>query len=161
MPPPGKGAAMLGSAKRFLKNSGGSFAIQFALLAVPLTVCTGLAIDGGRAFLARFELASALDAAALAVGSNVDENADLDAIAHKFVNANFRSPHNGPIALTLTPDPAKDMITLQGTVKIDTYFMPLVGQPTVTVSAESEVRRGGANVEVALALDVAGSMAAG
>ena len=44
---------------------------------------------------------------------------------------------------------------------INTYFMPLVGQPTVTVSAESEVRRGGANVEVALALDITASMTMG
>ena len=36
--------------------------------------------------------------------------------------------------------------------------MPIVGQPYVNVEAESEVRRGGANVEVALALDVTGSM---
>ena len=60
---------MLGSIGRFLKNRDGAFAMQFALMVVPLTVCTGLAIDGGRAFLARYELSSSLDAAALAVGS--------------------------------------------------------------------------------------------
>ena len=36
--------------------------------------------------------------------------------------------------------------------------MGLVGQDTIEVSAESEVKRGGNNVEVALALDVTGSM---
>lgn len=147
---------MFRSINRFLKNTRGAFAMQFALLAIPLTVCTGLAIDGGRAFLARFELASALDAAALAVGSTLHEGADLDAIAAKFVNRNFRTEHDEPISLELVP--GEETIVLKGSVVINTYFMPLIGQPTVTVSAESEVRRGGSNVEVAMALDITGSM---
>lgn len=150
---------MLGTVKKFIADRKGAFAMQFALLVVPLTVCTGLAIDGGRAFLARYELASALDAAALAVGSTYNEDADLNIVAHSFVNANFHSPHNGPIDLTLdVGEDDDDIVLLKGTVKIDTYFMPLVGQPTVTVSAESQVRRGGNNVEVALALDITESM---
>jgi len=147
---------MLGSIRSFLGNRKGAFAMQFALMVVPLTVCTGLAIDGGRAFLARYELSAALDAAALAVGSTTDENADLNLVAHTFVNANFHGDHEGPITLDLEND--NDTILLKGQVTINTYFMPLVGQPNVKVSAESEVKRGGNNVEVALALDVTGSM---
>ena len=148
--------------KKFFADRKGAFAMQFALLVVPLTVCTGLAIDGGRAFLARYELASALDAAALAVGSTISEDADPNLIAHKFVNANFHSAHTGNIELELDPgDDEDDTVILKGTVTIKTYFMPLVGQPTVTVAAESQVRRGGANVEVALALDVTSSMTMG
>jgi Flp pilus assembly protein TadG len=150
---------MLGTMKRFFADRKGAFAMQFALLVVPLTVCTGLAIDGGRAFLARYELASALDAAALAVGSTTNENSDLNVIAHSFVNSNFHTEHNGEIDLELQVDDGDDdIVYLKGTVTIDTYFMPLIGQPTVTVSAESQVKKGGANVEVALALDVTGSM---
>jgi Flp pilus assembly protein TadG len=151
---------MLGSIGKFTKNRSGAFAMQFALMAVPLCVCTGLAIDGGRAFLARFELAAALDAAALAVGSTQDnEDADLDAIARKFVEMNFKTAHDDPIALELVEIGGEDeAMMLRGSVSINTFFMPLVGQPYVTVEAESEVRRGGANVEVALALDVTGSM---
>ncbi|HVY88609.1 MAG TPA: TadE/TadG family type IV pilus assembly protein [Hyphomonadaceae bacterium] len=141
---------------KFLMNRRGAFAIQFALMVVPLTVCTGLAIDGGRAFLARFELESALDAAALAVGSTTVTNADLNKVAQTYVDANFKSPHAGPIALQLTP--GDTLIKLHGTVTLNTYFMPLVGQPTVTVAAESQVVRGGANVEVAMALDITQSM---
>jgi Flp pilus assembly protein TadG len=55
---------MSGSVSKFARNTKGAFAMQFALMAMPLCVCTGLAIDGGRAFLAHYELASALDAAA-------------------------------------------------------------------------------------------------
>jgi Flp pilus assembly protein TadG len=148
---------MFGSIRKFAKDRRGAFAMQFALMAVPLCVCTGLAIDGGRAFLARFELASALDAAALAVGSTTTEGADLSAVAKKYVDINFKTEHDKPIALTL--DVGEERATLKGSVEINTYFMPLVGQPTVTVSAESEVRVGGNNVEVAMALDVTGSMA--
>lgn len=147
---------MFRSFRTFIRDTRGAFAMQFALLAIPLTICTGLAVDGGRAFLARFELASALDAAALAVGSTLQQGTDLDAVAAKFVEKNFRTEHSEPIALTLTT--VDDIITLRGTVKINTFFMPLVGQPTVTINAESEVRRGGSNVEVVMALDITGSM---
>ena len=148
---------MFGSIRKLAKDRKGAFAMQFALMAVPMCVCTGLAIDGGRAFLARYELASALDAAALAVGSTTTEGADLNAVAKKYVDMNFRTEHDKPIELHL--DVNDDRATLRGTVEINTYFMPLVGHPTVTVSAESEVRVGGNNVEVAMALDVTGSMA--
>lgn len=148
---------MFGSIRNFTKNRSGAFAMQFALMAVPLCICTGLAIDGGRAFLARFELASALDAAALAVGSTIQEDADLDAVARKFVDMNFKTQHDEPVALQLVTD--DESALLKGSVTINTFFMPLIGQPYVTVHAESEVRRGGNSVEVALALDVTGSMA--
>src|SRR5690348_10717490 len=147
---------MLGTVKKFIADRKGAFAMQFALMVVPLTVCTGLAIDGGRAFLARFELASALDAAALAVGSTYNSGADLEAIAKKFVNTNFRTEHDDPIDVEVVTTDTSVKVT--GKVTINTYFMPLVGQPTVTVEAESEVRRGGSNIEVAMALDITGSM---
>lgn len=148
---------MFRSIGKLMSNTRGAFAMQFALMAVPLTICTGLAVDGGRAFLARFELASALDAAALAVGSTLqNQGTDLNAVAARFVEKNFRTEHTGPIVLTMTS--VEDTIVLKGSVKINTYFMPIVGQPTVTVNAESEVKRGGSSLEIALALDITGSM---
>ena len=153
---------MFGSIERFARNRKGAFAMQFALMAVPLCVCTGLAIDGGRAFLARFELASAIDAAALAVGSQPEDatEEELNEVARKFVDMNFKTAHDDPVALELVDLGGEDeALMLRGSVAINTFFMPLVGQPYVTVEAESEVRRGGANVEVTLALDVTGSMA--
>lgn len=152
---------MFGSIRKFARDRKGAFAMQFALMAVPLCACTGLAIDGGRAFLARFELASAIDAAALAVGSiPEDQDVDLDEVARKFVEMNFKTAHDEPIALELVDLGGEDeALMLRGSVAINTFFMPIVGQPYVTVEAESEVRRGGANVEVTLALDVTGSMA--
>lgn len=143
--------------RRFLSNRRGAFAIQFALMVVPLIACTGVAIDGGRAFLARYELSSALDAAALAVGSTVGKDKDaLEAVARSFVNRNFQLADPNDIVLAL--DPQEEVITLQGTIALDTFFMPIVGIPSIEVSAESEVRRGGANVEVALVLDTTESM---
>lgn len=150
---------MFNPLRTFAKDRRGAFAMQFALLAVPLCACTGLAVDGGRAFLARFELAAALDAAALAVGSNLDDDTDLDAVARKFVEVNFKTQHDNPIDLELVELGGEDdALVLRGSVAINTFFMPIIGQPYVTVAAESEVRRGGSNVEVALALDVTGSM---
>jgi Flp pilus assembly protein TadG len=146
---------MFGRIEKFIADRKGAFAIQFALMVVPLTVCTGLAIDGGRAFLARYELEEALDAAALAVGSTAD-GADMDAIAAAWVAKNFKTPHKGNIDLDVNVD--GDVVTINGTVAINTFFMPLMGRDTVSVSAESQARKGGGNVEVALALDITASM---
>jgi Flp pilus assembly protein TadG len=141
---------------RFFGDKRGAFAIQFALMLVPLVTCTGLAIDGGRSFLARYELQSALDAAALAVGSTTGDDAALSALARKYVDTNFKSADTTQAVLTLTS--TSELVTLRGTSNLTTYFMPLMGISEVTISADAEVRRGGANVEVSLILDVTGSM---
>lgn len=154
---------MFGVLTKFARDRRGAFAMQFALMVVPLCACTGLAIDGGRAFLARFELASAIDAAALAAGSIPEEqDADLEAVARKFVEMNFKTLHDEPVVLELVEIGGEDeALMLRGSVKINTFFMPIIGQTYVNVEAESEIRRGGANVEVTLALDVTGSMGGG
>src|SRR5579871_755792 len=145
------------SLMRFFKNKRGAFAMQFALMIVPMVICTGLAIDGGRAFLARFELGSALDAAALAAGSNTStDNTVLTTMAQNFVDKNFHSGPAGSVAVTLTQQ--TNGLALHGTTAISTYFMPIVGINTVTVSADAQVVRGGANIEVGLILDTTGSM---
>jgi Flp pilus assembly protein TadG len=143
--------------RSFFRDTGGAFAMQFAMMVIPLMGCVGLAIDGGRAFVARFELAQALDAAALAIGSTIDPNQDLDALADRFVKRNFNVAGASTVTLDLKPN--GDVVTLSGAVTLDTYFMPIFGQPHITISATSEVRRGGADVEVALVLDTTGSMA--
>ncbi len=143
--------------RRFFSDRRGAFAMQFALMAVPMFACTGVAIDGGRAFLARFELSAALDAAALAAGSTIsDDEATLRGVARRFVDQNFGNAEPGSVRIEF--DPGDDVMTVRGEVDIDTFFMAIVGIPTVTVSAESEVRRGGTNVEVALVLDTTESM---
>jgi Flp pilus assembly protein TadG len=144
------------SLKKLWKDQKGAFAMQFALMIIPLMGCTGLAIDGGRAFLARYELAAALDAAALAVGSSTGTDAQLKAIAQKFVDQNYRAGPAGSVVLDLHPSSTK--ITLNGKVNMDTFFMPIFGWDKVEISADSEVVRGGNNVEVALALDITESM---
>lgn len=157
-------ARLFGRIVGFARDKSGAFAMQFGLMVIPLVLCVGLAIDGGRVFLARFNLASALDAAALAMGSTVDPNVDLNAVAALYVDENFRMADTGTVALVSTPatiTPNTETITLRGTVAVQTYFMPLAGVSTVDVSAESVVRRGGADVEVAMVLDTTGSMAGG
>lgn len=144
--------------RSFLKDRRGAFAMQFALMITPLVICTGLAIDGGRIFLARFELAHALDAAALAVGSTFDDDVDKDALAQTFAERNFRTAGTGPVDADLEESEDGQTITVTGTVTVNTFFMPIVGMAEVPVSAMAEVKRGGADVEVALILDTTYSM---
>lgn len=148
---------MRAAVKRFVDDRRGAFAMQFALMVVPLMICTGLAIDGGRAFLAKYELGQALDAAALAVGSTtLTEQTAMEDMARKYTDLNFKTEHDGEINVEVSREDG--VVTVTGDVTIDTFFMPLIGRPTVLVSAASQVQRGGGNVEVVLALDVTASM---
>ncbi len=149
-------SARFKSPKRFARDERGAFAIQLALMAIPLFICTGLAIDGGRAFLTRYQLGAALDAAALAVGSSLADGVEINQVATKFVAANFKSSDTTNLVTNATL--ANDTVTVTGTVKMATYFMPLVGVNYVDVAGRAEAKRGGANVEVAMVLDVTGSM---
>ncbi|MBI1340178.1 hypothetical protein GC169_08225 [bacterium] len=143
--------------RRFVADQSGAFAMQFALTVIPLVVCTGLAVDGGRAFLTRYELGQALDAAALAVGSTTERDDALPQIASDYVGRNFRASNVKDLVVN-PPIDDNGVLTLSASVTMNTYFMPLVGVTEVPISVISQVRRGGANVEVALVLDTTGSM---
>lgn len=137
--------------------------MQLALMALPLIGAVGLAIDGGRAFLTRYEMASALDAAALALGSTKGmARADLEKMAALYVEQNLRTLG---ASTTLTILPAGDAVvnantvTVTGQVDMPTMFMQLWGQSKVNIAATSQISRGGNDLELALVLDTTGSMA--
>ncbi len=142
---------------QFFKAKRGAFAIQFALMVIPLVVCTGLAIDGGRVFLARFALSSSLDAAALAIGSTAtDDQVEMKQIATNYVDRNFRVAGTSNLELDVVP--GADQIFVWGEVDIDTFFMPVVGTEAVRIRAESTVRKASSGLLVSLVLDNTGSM---
>ena len=51
----------------------GAVAIIFGLCAIPAVIAAGMAIDVGRAYMVKIRLGAALDAAALAVGSETNQ----------------------------------------------------------------------------------------
>ena len=142
--------------KRFFRNRSGAIGIVFALAAIPLVLATGAAIDFGRAYLVKTRLASALDAAGLAVGSSAAD-ADLNAVLRNYFNANFPDSKLGSeTALSMTNEGGE--ITLSAAASVDTVFLRIISQNEITVSASAKIIRETKGLEVVLVLDNTGSM---
>jgi Flp pilus assembly protein TadG len=142
---------------KLLRDRRGAFAMQFALLITPLVICTGVAVDGGRIFLARAALQSSIDNAALAAGSTFGGQADQDAIVDAFTARNF-TLGGATLVRPVTPVMGAENITVTAFADVDMYFMPIVGRSQVRVSATTQVRRASSGLLVSLVLDNTGSM---
>lgn len=135
----------------------GNIAMLFALIALPVFLVVGLAIDASRASLVRYHFQTALDSAALAVGSIYAEHDELEEIAERYVEKNF-IVHGTTVTDVSLVDNGQE-IAIVGQFTMDTYFMGLIQRGTIDVSTETEVKRAGGGLLVTLVLDNTGSMA--
>lgn len=167
---------MTNSSQGFRRDARGNVAIIVALtLMVLVTIVLGT-LDYARAYSVRYSLQAALDAAALAAAKEtIDSSASvattesrLAAVAQSVLVANLNI---NSAAATVTPVQVKytppvgftvpDKIELSASASVNTTFLKTLGLKPVTVVASSATQPPqGAPVELALALDVTGSMSA-
>ena len=147
--------------RRFRTDRRGNFATIFALSAIPLVVAAGAAIDISRAYIVENRLNAALDAAALAVGGATGKTqAQLEEIAQAYFDANYPAEKLGvPGAVTVVQSGSDVILTVSA--ELPTSLMGIVGIDTLSVGASSQVTRQGRKLELALVLDVTGSMSSG
>lgn len=143
----------------FLRDQRGNAAVVFAFVLLPLLAGAGLAIDSMLAFTVEERLQKALDAAGLAAGqTSIRENIVPDARA--FFRSNFdEAPDLATAAdptVVISPDGTE--ITLTASATMQTRFMRLFGQDSVTVNARSVINRVTRGMELVLVLDVTYSM---
>ena len=149
--------AGLGSCER------GSVAPLVGVAMIMLVAAVGVAIDIGRGQVAQSKLQSSLDAAGLAAGAVVGQTLSEDELepeAEKYLTSNFAGETiDASITgfdLQLSDD--ETLVTLQATATLPTTFMRVFGQKKIDVAARSEITREMTGLEVALVLDVTGSM---
>ncbi len=132
----------------------------FSLASVPLVLAVGGTIDYSRAALARSQMQDALDAAALAMSKTVRTltSDQLNQQAVAYFNANFNAPGTKNITVTPVYTSTKTTLTLDGSLTVDTYFLPLIGIETIPINTTSTVTWGTTRLRVALVLDTTGSM---
>jgi Flp pilus assembly protein TadG len=148
-----------------------------AFLMIPLLGFVGVATDGARAWVLQSRLFSAVDASALAMARNVGvPAATRDQEAASMFWTNFT-----PSAVGTTPQGAKiggartgfmnstavfnqpeqldvGTVRVSASATIPTYFARFIGYSSLTVRATGEARRADIGIELALVLDVTGSM---
>uniref|UniRef100_Q01XW3 von Willebrand factor, type A n=1 Tax=Solibacter usitatus (strain Ellin6076) TaxID=234267 RepID=Q01XW3_SOLUE len=168
------------------RRQGGQAIVMFTLLVSSVLIpMVGLAIDGGRGYLVRLKLSSAVDGGALAAarllgsGSNAAQQLSMaKATAAQFVNANFPAKFFGASlsgAANVCVDPGTDSsdpcgvgngsgistykvrtVAVKATATMPTLFMRIIGMPTVTVSGSGTASR--RDVRVILVMDRSSSM---
>jgi len=147
-------------ARRFATDRSGAVAILVAGGIVAFVAFLGLATDAARGYMVKEKLSEALDAAALA-GGRVMNSAHRDDDIKMFFNANFPTnylgaTHGDPV---IVPGADGRTITVTASADLPTTLMRVLGFNTMAVSAKTEVTIDSKNLEVAMVLDVTGSMA--
>lgn len=152
-------AIALDKIRSLVDSRAGATAPIIGLAGMALIASAGVAIDIGRGQVAQAKLQSALDAAGLAAGSSIN-TADLDAEVEKYLEANFagESVDATMIEFVATPNADNTVITLEATATLPATVMQVFGHDEITISASTEVTREMKGMEVALVLDVTGSM---
>jgi Flp pilus assembly protein TadG len=144
----------------FFGGTRGGVAVWGGFIMVPLLGFVGLGVDGARGYMVKARLSQALDAAGLAAGKQFTNEAKAEEVARMVFKANYPDGYmdsalNGP---NITFNTTAQTVTVTATAVLQTYFVHLVGVDTLTVGANTEVMRNGMNLEIALVLDVTGSM---
>ena len=144
--------------KRFWSSKAGALAVAFAIMAPVIVGAAGMGIDYARAYLVQQRLSHAIDAAALAAVASSSSQAQMEANVKKFFDANFPLEKLG---VTFTPEVriAGSDVIVTGKAQYQTSFLNVIGIDEVDVQAVTQVTREIQAIEVALVLDVTGSMA--
>lgn len=141
-----------------LRDERGSVAVIFAATLIPTLLAIGLAVDTARAYAVKSQLQQALDAAALAVGSSSGTDAQMQALAQKFFDANFK-PNGLATASSIRVSVVGDTISATGSATVDATVMRVGGFDTIAIAESSQVIRAIRGLELAMVLDNTGSMA--
>lgn len=150
-----------GFLRRWAADHRGNFALIFAIALIPIATAAGAAIDISRAYVVETRLASALDAAALAVGTATGMSSEeVQAMAQAYFDANYPASKLG-VPGTISVVDTQTTVDISVSADLPTTIMGIVGIHSLKIGASSQVMRHGKKLEVVLVLDNTGSMNSG
>lgn len=139
----------------------GNMALAGTLMLVPLSLMAGIAIDFGRVWVAQDQLSQAVDAAALAAARQLGAR-DPAPEARQYFVANLGTRSDLQIdQFSVVPASDNHTVTINATGRVTTSFLSLAGSQwrSLPVRASARARRTTMGMELAMVLDVTGSMA--
>ncbi|MEO8650798.1 MAG: pilus assembly protein [Hyphomicrobiaceae bacterium] len=152
--------------KRFRRAEDGAIAIIFALTMSVLVMMAGLAIDIGRVMHASAKMSFALDAAVLSAAKSMREGGlsdeDVKQIAERYFKLNFAGSGvnytvTGDLGVSINREANSIELSILG--QVPTLFARIAGIDQFTVPRTATAIYESNDVELALQLDVTGSMA--
>ncbi|MGH9144327.1 MAG: VWA domain-containing protein [Vicinamibacterales bacterium] len=152
--------------KQHLSKEDGFTLVYLAGALTFLTLCTGLAVDTGRAYVVKAQLTKAVDGAALGAARALNSG-DPRGAAGRIFRANFPSGYLGTTSVTdsnspgffnstVVPATGVNIVTVTATAVVPTTFMRVANLTSVTVSSTGEATR--RMVDLSLILDVSSSI---
>ena len=147
--------------RQFASDDRGNVAVAFAFSMIPIIGSIGAAVDYARSTSVRSGLQIATDRTVLlsAREPKAAPLADIQARAAAQFNANYHPP-SGVKVTSLTVARVGDEISVEATASVETSLTKIIGFNSIDVGAVSYAQRGSKKVEVVMALDNTGSMAA-
>lgn len=147
---------------RFLDNTRGGVAPLAAVVALPLMVGVGVAMDYSKVNAARSAFQVALDSTALMLSKDaaIVSKEELQTEATNTFHALFSHPDVVPASVQVTPvytSSGGSKLTMSGNATVNTSFISVIAS-TVNISATSVSTWGNTRLRVALVLDNTGSM---
>ena len=143
---------------RYVTDRRGAIALAFAAAFPVIVASVGLALDFGQAYLVRQRLASALDASALAGAAAEMDEAGVRERIEEFFTENYPDDKIGD-AYGLEIEFEGDDIQVSAYADYETSFIRVLGVKSLTIASATTIRRtAGANIELALVLDISNSM---
>ncbi len=145
---------------RFVRDRRATIAVASAILLPVLVGCVGLSMDIARSYLVRERLGNAVDAAALSASAESTDPDVIDQKVQEYFAANYPDYKIGLTHdLTTNVDTTNDTVTVSAYADYNTTFMRFLGIDKLTVYRTTTItRKVGANIELALVVDISGSM---
>jgi Flp pilus assembly protein TadG len=157
---------------RLLTQQEGAVLPIFAMMVIIMVVIAGAAFDVSRAVNAREKLSYALDAAALSVAADLSTSLMTDAQIKKALGESFKANLTGAEFLdqaieniVFKVDAEKGIVTVSSKASLNNYFIDLggymqkhLGPDAFEFGTSSQVSYSKFEVELALVVDVTGSM---
>lgn len=150
---------------RFSEDQNGTIAVMFAGALLAICVFIGLAFDGSRSMMAKFKVASALDAAAVAATAALQHgnptDAELNLIAADYFRTNAErdsSVGESNDGFKMKIDRVNFTVTLSAITHVPTTFGRLANIDNLSFTTVSQATFKVNDIELGLVLDTTGSM---
>lgn len=148
---------------RFRDDERGVFAVIFGVMAIAMVAFAGAAVDYTHVETTRARAQIALDSAALGLQPTIFDNPaptsdQLKARALALLNERLGDASAITDVDVAIANAGNGTLHLEGTVRVNTAFVQLVGIPSLTARIVSEATRKRLNLEVAMVLDNSQSM---
>lgn len=145
--------------KKYFRQTFGGLSVMAAIIFPVVIGATGFAVDLSMAHMVKQRLSHAIDAAALAAAASAGGGtaAEVSSKVEQFFYQNYPLDEIGE-TYDLTVSLSGDDITVSAKSRYKTNFAKFLGVDEIVVTAHTTVTREIMGLEVALVLDVTGSM---